>query len=740
MNALIDSLLSLHARYPGFFAVLASSFKATALFSLAWFMVQVLAHRSARARNWVWRLTLAMLLVLAGWIARPAPFADFGLAINVTDHLPVKQDPPLMTLKRNAAETTSDTAGSLGTADENAMITVQPHPVPPMPAAAARKVAVTKGWPLLLRRLDDRMTTLWLLGFLLMAFWKTAACLMGRWWLCRSSEAPPASVQAFCPAELGCQMSSRVRSPVITGWLKSVVWLPTEAAAWDDLKLRAAFQHERAHHLRRDGLWQALGTLAACAWWWMPLSWIALRKMKAEAEHAADDLTVTQSLTVPDYAEALVQIARGSCLASPGMRVGIAMSGYSDLEQRVRSLLRNNPWRDRLGALASAAMVIMMISMSTVVLVGCKTKPPQYVSLAKLVAGGRMVSNIGSGPQYQEYLQDFYGTVIETLESAEMRRHALERVRALNPDLKEADVDIHVTQNKGSAIFNVAAIGTDPKFTRVFLDALLDEFRAFREQIREQQRNKALTAMAEDVVKREAANKEKAEKLEAFKKTNNVVVLTNSQSQTVEILKQVTLDKNHLLLELTDIEQSLKDVEASVAQRRMAAERSPSSSASGGSASPMPTGLTRSEMDYLNARSELTVCKVDMEVLSESKTPDAAKLDEAKQRKARLEKLLRLYVDEITESLKARKADVERRVTLLDERIDELAKQVGEVGAKLAEFARLTKDFEDSDKAYKEMFDVVHKFQVNEEMGGDYVTIMERASAAVEDVKPWWSL
>ena len=154
----------------------------------------------------------------------------------------------------------------------------------------------------------------------------------------------------------------------------------------------------------------------------------------------------------------------------------------------------------------------------------------------------------------------------------------------------------------------------------------------------------------------------------------------------------------------------------------------------------MPAGLTRSEMDYLNARSELTVCKVDIEVLSESKTPDAAKLDEAKQRKARLEKLLRLYVDEITDSLKARKADVERRITLLDRRIDELGNQAGEVGAKLADFARLTKDFEDSDWAYKEMFDVVHKFQVNEEMGGDYVMIMQRASAAVEDVKPWWSL
>jgi hypothetical protein len=416
----------------------------------------------------------------------------------------------------------------------------------------------------------------------------------------------------------------------------------------------------------------------------------------------------------------------------PGPRLGIAMADRCDLEHRVRSLLRDNPWRDKLDALASTAMVIVMIGMSTVVLVGCKTKPAQYVSMAKLVAGGRVVSSTSTGPQYQEYLQDFYGTIIETLESAEMRRHALERVRALNPDLKEADIDIHVTQNKGSAIFNITAIGTEPKFTRVFLDALLDEFRAFREQIREQQRNKALTAMAEDVVKREKSTKEKAEKLAAFKRDNNIVVLMNGQNQVAEFLKQMTLEKNRRLLELSDLEPMEKDVEGSLIQHRLTTsiQGGPDSTAS---------GLTQAESDYLKARGELMVCKVEIEVLTESKTTDAAKLEEAMQRKARLEKLMRLFTAEIKESVKSRRADLERRVKVLDSKIAEFTNQAAEVGAKVAEFSRLTKDHEDSDKAYKEMFDLVHKFQVNEEMGGDYVSIMERASGAVEDIKPWWS-
>ena len=127
-------------------------------------------------------------------------------------------------------------------------------------------------------------------------------------------------------------------------------------------------------------------------------------------------------------------------------------------------------------------------------------------------------------------------------------------------------------------------------------------------------------------------------------------------------------------------------------------------------------------------------------MLTEVKTPDATKLEEAMQRKMRLEKLMRVCLGEIKESVKGRKAGLERRISLLDSKVTEITNQANEVGAKLAEFSRLTKDHEDSDKAYREMFDLVHKYQVSEEMQGDYVSIMQRAGPPMQVVKPWWSL
>lgn len=111
------------------------------------------------------------------------------------------------------------------------------------------------------------------------------------------------------------------------------------------------------------------------------------------------------------------------------------------------------------------------------------SRPQEFRSLAKIVSARGMLADKGDDAST---LADHYGTIIETLESAEMKRRALERVRALNPDLKETNLEVRVLQTKGSAIFNILVTGREPKFTRIYLDALLDEFMASRHQQQEQ--------------------------------------------------------------------------------------------------------------------------------------------------------------------------------------------------------------------------------------------------------------
>ena len=73
--------------------------------------------------------------------------------------------------------------------------------------------------------------------------------------------------------------------------------------------------------------------------------------------------------------------------------------------QRYKILLRRRWWF--LLLTASIGVCIMALRITS--------KPDTYQSLAKLVAGGRIVAQEGN-VGWQEQLTDFYGTIIETLE------------------------------------------------------------------------------------------------------------------------------------------------------------------------------------------------------------------------------------------------------------------------------------------------------------------------------------
>jgi len=193
--------------------------------------------------------------------------------------------------------------------------------------------------------------------------------------------------------------------------------------------------------------------------------------------------------------------------------------------------------------------------------------PQEFRSLAKLVAGGQTLSD-GSAIGYEQHA-DFYGTIIETLESAEMKRRALERVRALNPDLEEADVDIRVAQTKGSAIFDIVASGRDPKYTRIFLDALLDEFIAFRQNIREQSGGKALQEFLEAVVSQQRKMEETFEAAEQAQAKVEALSAKAEGERLVTRLTKLKDQRDDLRLELRAMAED--DAARASSERRLAA-------------------------------------------------------------------------------------------------------------------------------------------------------------------------
>ncbi len=404
--------------------------------------------------------------------------------------------------------------------------------------------------------------------------------------------------------------------------------------------------------------------------------------------------------------------------------------------QRYKILLRRRWW-------------FLLLTASIGVCVGAMTitgKPTEYRSLAKLVAGGRMVAD--GNISWEEQRQDFYGTIIETVESAEMKRRALDRVRALHPDIKDAEVDIRVAQTRGSAIFNVFAIGSERAYTKIFLDALLDEFVAFRSQIREQALGRTLTSFAENVVTREKQLQERADKLAAFRRANNIVNLTNGNNEAAAFLTSLKAERERRLTEFNDIKLAMGDVDTLMQNRERNATTAQSGSIPPGpSAQQNPeratpnvdtarmgnVGLTTAERDFLDTKKELLRLNSDRNTLLKSFKAQHPMVVELDEKIENAQALLKSFEDEIHKQLLSQQADLSKQIQNLDQRIAEKQKEAIELGSKLATHEQLEEDFKASKLAYDRMFERVQEFQQLSNIQTDYVAIQERASAAIED-------
>jgi len=414
--------------------------------------------------------------------------------------------------------------------------------------------------------------------------------------------------------------------------------------------------------------------------------------------------------------------------------------------QRYKILLRRRWWFLLLTASIGVCVQALRIT----------GRPQEFRSLAKLVAGGTMVIN--DSITWREQQQDFYGTIIETVESAEMKRRALERVRALNPDVKDSDVEIRVAQTKGSAIFNILATGSEPKYTRIFLDALLDEFIAFRQSIREQAQGKVIQQFLQEVVTKQKVMEDSLERLTKFKVANNILTITNGNNLAAQFLANLESQRESQRTTLEDLRLAIANVNAAMeARERMlsaagagvaagagavkaagtAESTQPAGSVKTAETSPGRNGMTMAEQDYLRTKSKITELKTKLDSLLIQFKQQHPMVQEVTEALAEQKALLGSYAEQIQQEMHTQMADIQRRVQVLDAQIIEKQKEALDLGGKIAEHEKLEKAAETAKLAYEKLFEKVEQIQSVFNSQADYVAIQERAIAAYENMEDW---
>jgi beta-lactamase regulating signal transducer with metallopeptidase domain len=153
--------------------------------------------------------------------------------------------------------------------------------------------------------------------------------------------------------------------PMTWGIVRPRVLLPETADAWPDACRENVLLHELAHVKRRDCLVQLLVRLACAVYWFHPLVWHAVRRLRLEQEEACDDHVLRAGTRASDYARQLVGLARLLKAVRTPAHAGSTGIGRTDFVRRMRALLAGERSRRELGrrgaaTLASAVAVLVL--------------------------------------------------------------------------------------------------------------------------------------------------------------------------------------------------------------------------------------------------------------------------------------------------------------------------------------------------------------------------------------------
>ncbi|HEX2211574.1 MAG TPA: M56 family metallopeptidase [Longimicrobium sp.] len=338
MSTLLDSTL--------FAGVLDAAIRGTFIILAALGGTALMRRTSASARHLVWLAALAALLLLPvarGFVPewRVLPVPPTVLAPPAADPAPITAAPFV---------------------DAAAPGAPAPNVAPSADAAAPRAIRIPTDWKTL-------ALLAWAAGAALFALRLVFGLARVRWMERRATELTDDEWVRLTDGlsrrlRLG-RIVRLLREPAATvpmtwGIFHPVILLPAEADGWESERRRVVLAHELAHVRRWDALTQWIAHVALVVYWFNPLVWMAVRKLREEREHACDDAVLEIGTAPADYADHLLTIVR-SLGSAPGPAAALAMARRSQFEGRLLAILDNAVRRNgvsRAAALATSAAAL----------------------------------------------------------------------------------------------------------------------------------------------------------------------------------------------------------------------------------------------------------------------------------------------------------------------------------------------------------------------------------------------
>lgn len=343
--------------------------------------------------------------------------------------------------------------------------------------------------------------------------------------------------------------------------------------------------------------------------------------------------------------------------------------------------------------------------------------PPKYQSSGRLMVSGKIA--LPEGAVYSEEAANFFGTQLELLQSGEVARRADARVMALNPNLEKVPVNLYASILPKTSIFQVTAQGLQPQQTKAYLDAVMDEYIAYRRSLRSDKSDVTLSAITDQVVDLEKDLRKAEEQLFNWQKENNLVFLQEEGNSAGSYLAQLNrqlanLRTEYQLLETLSLEQNL--------ERQNQLETVVDANKEGVSAIMRGFGPAS---DYLKARQELQLLRAQQVEMGVNLKPRHPKMAELAQRIALQERLMEIFQGQTAEQFASQMESIRVQIQNTEAATKEWEVKALDLSRRLGEFERLKSEVERRKGLYERLLASVQSVDVNRNIDQDTISVME---------------
>jgi Mrp family chromosome partitioning ATPase/uncharacterized protein involved in exopolysaccharide biosynthesis len=359
--------------------------------------------------------------------------------------------------------------------------------------------------------------------------------------------------------------------------------------------------------------------------------------------------------------------------------------------------------------------------------------PASYASTAHLWAAGKIGLQLHEGATYNEDSLNFAGTQVELLQSDKISERAFARVLKVpgvivptNSEGKPKLVSIKVSQLPKSAVLELKAKGPNETYTRAFLDAAMDDFLAYKKEVRSATSGDTYTSVSEQITRQQADLKAAQDKLTNYQRDNNVAVLEEQAKAASAYLTQLLAEFSQLKVEYQLLEAMTPEGQwalAAVTNALLgAADPGKLAASSLPSAAPPP--------ELLRAQQELEKIRIIRARLSKYLRPGHPKIIKLDEEISRGEKLVEFFSQQSRDQLVNAKQTVKLKLDRVQETIKEWEAKVNNASVRIAEYQRMKLDVERLQGLNDRLLGLLQTVDVTRNLDQENITVLDRASKA----------